>query len=232
MAEPTLLGDIIQPAWNGLTPEQRTCWHFWASANPQLDELGRLVTLYGQQAHYARNADLATALTVPLIEEPPANETPPQPIAILTFAWPIQSLIGGTVTARQGIVYGELSDPVPTNHVVIVKQGYDRKKTGRGRPPRIRHVTVLIPLDSGLVDFTIPTGYYATTSGDNKFSTIKGITARRRPDKPLATIRVVNATNGQTIRQVLANPFGGSPTGANRARATSVNPDSGINHYP
>jgi len=232
MAEPTLLGDIIQPAWNSLTPEQRTCWHFWAQKTPQLDELGRLVTLYGQQAHYSRNADLATALTVPLIEEPPANETPPQPIAILTIAWPIQSLIEGTTTARQGIVYGELSDPVPTNTVVIVKQGYDRKKRGRGRPPRIRHVTVLVPLDTGFIDFNLPTGYYATTSGDNKFSTIKGITARRRPDKPLGTVRIVNATNGQTIRQVLNNPFGGAPTGANRPRATSVNPDSGINHYP
>ena len=230
--DPTLLGDIIQPAWQSLTPEQRTCWHFWAATHPELDESGRLVTLYGQQAHYAKNADIATAVTVPLLDDPPPNSTPPFTVAMVTYAWPIQSLLGGTVTARQGLVWAELDDPVPSNQIVIVKQGYDRKKTGTGRPPRIRHVTILLPLDTGMVNLQIPTGYYATTSGDNRYSTIRGITARRRPDRPLGTVRIVNIENGQTIRETMDNPFGGSRTKTNRPRATAYKPLSGINHYP
>ena len=47
MAAPTLLSDVIQPAWQALTPEQRTCWHFWALEHPQIDAAGALRTLYG-----------------------------------------------------------------------------------------------------------------------------------------------------------------------------------------
>lgn len=232
MAEPTLLGDVIQPEWQSLTPEQRTCWHFWALANPQQDEQGRLTTLYGQQAHYARNADIATAVTVPLLTEPPPDTTPPAKVAIVTFAWPIQSQLTMTTTARNGYAWAETSKPLPADTLIIVKQGYDRKKTGKGRPPRVRHITVLIPLDAGKIDLRAPTGYFASTAGENRYSRIKGVTAKRRPDLPLGTVRIVNVTNGETIREILKNPNGGARKKNNRARATQHRPLDGTNHYP
>lgn len=232
MAEPTLLSDEIHPAWMGLTADQRICWHFWAAAHPMYDQGGQLRTLYGAQAHYKKNADIAVTETNPLLADPPATTTPPLPVAIITVAWPLQSLISGTTTARRGLVYLDLDEVVPVDAAVIVRQGYDKKHVGRGRPPRIRHVTIIQPLDVGAIALDIPTGYYATTAGNNKFATIRGRTAQRRPDKPLGTVRIVNLTNGQTVRQVLSNPFGGSKTKSNRARATAVDPLSGVNHFP
>lgn len=232
MPEPTLLSDFIQPHWNALTPEQRVCWHFWAADHPLVDELGRLRTLYGAQAHYNRNGNIAVTEDNTLLGNPPTTMTAPQAVAIITVAWPLQSLISGTTTARRGLVYLELDEPMPTDTAVIVKQGYDKKHNGPGRPPRVRHVTIIQPLQSGDVALDIPDGYYATTAGNNKFATIRGRTAQRRPDKPLATVRIVNLTNGQTVREVLKNPFAGSPTKSNRARATAVQPTGGVNHYP
>jgi|ERR671922_910872 hypothetical protein len=232
MAEPTLLGDLIQPAWQLLTPEQRTCWHFWAAAHPQLDEQARLRTLYGQQAHYARNASIAVSEAVPYLNNPPPNTDPPKQVLVFTMAWPIQSRLMGGTTARQGFVFLRLANPMPADAVAIVTQGYDKKKRPRGRPPRVRHVTVIVPLQGGEVFIDLPDGYYATTSGDNRFARILGVTARRRPDLALGKMRVVNITNGQTIRQILANPYGGARKKNNRARATSVKPLTGTNHYP
>lgn len=231
MAEPTLLGDIIQPAWNSLTPEERTCWHFWALANPLIDELGVLRTLNGEQAHYQRNKDLAVTESVPLLTEPPADFTPPRPVAVITLTWPLASQLGGSISTRGGFVALELEDELPADTAAIVTQGYYRKKNGGGRPPRIRHVCVILPLATGQVNLQLPSGYYATTSGDNKFARIFGVTAQRRPDRPLATIKLVNVENGQTLRQIIANPYGGSRKKTNRPRATQVNPRPG-NHYP
>jgi len=186
----------------------------------------------GESGHYKKNADIAVTELNPLLDDPPTTTTAPPAVAILTIAWPLQSLINGTTTARGGLVYLELDEPMPADTAVIVRQGYDKKHIGAGRPPRIRHVTIIQPLDSGDVALDIPTGYYATTAGNNKFATIRGRTAQRRPDKPLGTIRIVNLLNGQTVRQVLRNPFAGSPKKTNRARATANNPLLGVNHYP
>ncbi len=232
MAEPTLLGDIIQPAWQSLTPEQRNCWHWWAAAHPQTDELGRLRTFYGQQAHYSRNAELAVVESVPLLSDPPPDENPPFTVAILSVAWPLQSLLSGTTTARRGLVYLQLSDAMPSDAVAIVRQGYSQKKTGRGRPPRIRHVTILVPTQTGDVSLVDSLGYFASTAGSNRYATIHGQTAQRRPDLPLGTIRFTSITNGTTIAQTLKNPFGGARKKTNRARATATAPTTGVNHYP
>jgi hypothetical protein len=231
MPDPTLLGDLIQPAWQALTPAQRTCWHFWAAAHPQQTEGGYLFTMFGQQAHYSRNADLAVTETATLLTEPPPNTTPPKPVAIVSLAWPRASLTVGGVTARQGFAVLDVSAALPADTIVIVRQGYDRKKTGKPRPPRIRHVTIIVPLTSGLISLVLPAGYYATTSGNTKFAKIKGVSAKRRPDLPLGTIRVVNTTNGETIRQVLANPYGGSRTKSSRAPASQFSTSS-RNHFP
>jgi len=71
MPVPTLLTDRIQPAWQALTPQQRTCWHWWAQVNPVTNDSGELRTLYGNQAHYRTNANLAIPTTPTLIHDPP-----------------------------------------------------------------------------------------------------------------------------------------------------------------
>lgn len=213
---PTLLSDQIQPAWQNLTPEQRTCWHFYALAHPELSATGELRTLYGQQLHYSRNADIATTATEPLLNDPPPTETLPTPIDVVTVVWPLTTRLGSAETARYGVAFVNINVAIPANHAAIVRQGYDRKKTGKGRPPRIRHVKALAPGSIGIKDLTTPSGYFSSTGGWNKFASIKGRTARRRTDKPLGTLRVINLENGKTIRQLLSNPFGTSATDVHR----------------
>lgn len=231
MPAPTLLSDIIQPAWQALTPEQRTCWHFWAAAHPQMDESGELRTLYGQQAHYARNSIIAASEAGSLLDDPPSDEQPPPAVVINSYAWPLQSLVDGTTTKRTGWVYLEVIGEIPAEAIITVRQGYDRKRTGKGRPPRIRHVTIMQPLTTGVVQLDVPSGYYATTGGENRYARIKAVTARRRPELPLGTIKITRTTNGKTVRQLLTNPYGGARTKINRPRATAVKPRPG-DHYP
>lgn len=232
MPDPTLLGDIIQPAWQALTPEQRTCWHFFAAAHPTLDAAGVLRTLYGQQYHYKTNSWIAVAEGPPLIDEPIAPGAPPSDIPIETNAWPLQALRADNTTARQGLAYATIKNPTPNTVVIVVRQGYTNKKTGAPRPPRIRHVTVVQPTDSGDFDLAIPDGYFASTGGRRKFSVITGKNAKRRPDKPLGSALLIDITTGAKLSVVLKNPYGGGRTGSNRPRATSVDPTSGVNHYP
>jgi hypothetical protein len=232
MPDPTLLGDLIQPAWNSLTPEQRTCWHFFAAANPKLTANGALHTLYGQQLHYKTNAWIAVADGPALLTDPPPTPTPPPPVEIQSAAWPLQSYTSGGATARNGFAYITVPFPTPAQLAVIIRQGYIRKLSGNSKPTRIRHVTIILPLDSGDFNLTDPRGYFATTGGRRKFSVITGRNAKRRPDKPLGTAILINVDTGEKQTATINNPFGGSRTKSNRPRATSVSPTSGVNHYP
>lgn len=231
MALPRLIPDRIAPAWNDLTPEQRVCWHFTAITIPFMNAWGNIEILPGYQYFYERNNDLAVIDETLMLEDPPPNHAPPQQVAIVTVAWPLGSRIEGTTTARRGYAFLQLDDVLPAETAAIVTQGYYRNKSREIKKPRIRHVTVIEPLATGDVSLVIPTGYYATTSGNNRFARIRGIKARQRPDLPLGTLKVVNVTTGQTIRQILSNPNGGTPTGVNRPRATAVDPTPG-DHYP
>lgn len=232
MPEPTLLGDVIQPAWQSLTAEQRTCWHFFALQHPQLVEDGRLFTLWGMQLHYALNANIAVTETNPLLDDPPATTDKAEPVTFTAYAWPLQSRMADLSTSRNGFLYLEGNKPVPITVAAIVHQAYLRKKGGPGRPPRLRHATVAQPGSTGVLSLSTPEGYFATTAGDNRYSRIKGRTARRRGDLPLARVKTINLENGQITRGVIANPFGGSRTKTNRARATQIDPTNGVNHYP
>lgn len=216
MAEPTLLGNIIQPAWQALTPEQRTCWHFWALAHPQITRLNELRTLYGQQAHYSRNKSIAVTLTAPLLTNPPPNDALPSMPTIYSRAWSNAARLAGNITARGGLAYLEVLQPPAANVWVIVTQGYDKKRKGTGRPPRVRHVTTIAAGFTGTVALTDPEGYFASTNGRPKFSFITGRTAQRRRDKPLGKVRVINIDSGIETSATLANPFGGSNTETSR----------------
>jgi hypothetical protein len=231
MALPRLISDLIAPAWTDLTPEQRVCWHFTAATRLFINAWGNREILPGYQYFYERNNDLSVIEPTLMLEEPPPNHKPPQQVAIVTVAWPLGSQIQGTTTARRGYAFLELDDVLPADTAAIVTQGYYQNKTRALKKPRIRHVTVIEPLATGTVNLVIPTGYYATTSGDNRFARIRGIKARQRPDLPLGTLKVVNIETGQTIRQILSNPNGGTPSGINRPRATAYKPTAG-DHYP
>ena len=231
MAEPTLLGDIIQPAWEALTPEQRTCWHIWAQRNPQSDARGRLTTLYGQQAHYQKNAPIAVAETVPLLADPPTSSTKPKAPKITSSLWPLKSKPPTGPSSNRPIAYVDFVEPLDGDTLVVIRQSYTRKLNGKGRPPRIRHVTIVPPLGGGEVILTESIGYFATTAGLNRFAKIRGVTAKRRPDKPLGSARVINLLNGQIIQVSIPNPYGGTRKKSSRARATQIKPTPG-DHWP
>jgi hypothetical protein len=74
--------------------------------------------------------------------------------------------------------------------------------------PRVRHVTTIEAPATAPVPLNVPQGYYATTAGINRFATIRGVTARRRPDLPLGKLRVINTTNGVLRTQTIPNPTG------------------------
>lgn len=232
MPEPTLLGDVIQPAWQALTPEQRTCWHFFAAAHPKMTATGEVRTLYGQQFHYNTNAWLAVAQGPALIAEPPTTPTKPPITEIESAVWPLQALRSDDTTARQGLAYIALKEPNNNEVAIVIRQGYVNKKTGKPGPPRIRHVTVIQPEAAGPWDLTVPEGYFASTGGRRKFSVITGKNAKRRPDKPLGSAIFIDIYSGEKLTTILKNPYGGGSTGSNRPRATQVNPTSGVNHYP
>lgn len=229
---PTLLSSILAPAWNALTAEQRTCWHFWALAHPQTSEQGVLRTNYGNQEHTARNANIAVADGPALITDPPTTQPDPPFVTVIVIAWPLQSKLQGAEIARRGVIALEFPNPLPANITAIVTQGYTQKHSGKGRQPRIRHVTRKLPGTDGVLRLDIASGYFAETSGDTKYARIKGISARRRPDLPIAKLKIIDVETGKRARQAIANIYGGGPTKINRPRATAVNPTTGTNHYP
>lgn len=221
MSLPSLIGDRLAPSWQALTPAQRLCWHFWAAAHPQtVDDLDYMI-LIGWQAYIERNASLMLPDTAMPLTEPPAATTPPARVAILTMSWPRQSRVAVTGTSRYGYTFVQLTDAMPANQIAIVHQGYSRQRKDPKKTTGVRHVTVLLPLDTGPVSLLVPTGYFASTAGATKFARIKGRTARRRPDQPLGKLRVVNTDTGETIQQILSNPNGGGRKRIKRPR-----------HYP
>jgi len=231
MPEPTLLTDVINPAWAALTAEQRTCWHFWALAHPRANLAAKLQALYGKQAHYSYNADAARAeLTLPLTS-PPTATTPPVQVIIRANGLSMKTKLPDGTVHRYGIAWINLPHKVPGDSLIIIKQSYTRKRAPQKRPARTRHVRVVTVDEEGNILLTSPNGYYASTAGNNRFATIKGRTARRRPDLPFARYKIVRLSTGTYEIRTIPNPFGGNRRKTNRARATQVNPKT-PDHYP
>jgi hypothetical protein len=88
----------------------------------------------------------------------------------------------------------------------------------KSKKPAVRHVTTWQEGDAEEISLDEPTGYYATTAGENRFARIKGLTARRRPDLPLGRVKFINRDNGKIIYATIPNPTGGSPTNISRPR--------------
>ena len=113
------------------------------------------------------------------------------------------------VTLRLGTAQFWLTAGSPPEYVTLAT-GFipDPIHENISRAPRVRHVTVIAAGGSGEFSLTEPSGYFATTAGANRFATIKGQTARRRPDLPLGKIRVINTSNGVMRKRSIPNPTG------------------------
>jgi hypothetical protein len=219
MSIPTIIGDILSDAWNALTADQRSCWHFFAMKNPIIDEEGELTTLNGWQIYYRQNVYIAIGEDYALLEDPPANLDPPPTRTLQATLWSAKGLLASGATTRRSTLVLEVKQALSADAFEILTQGYTENHGGPPIPahpsrttsrqrPSPRHVTILEPLFTGIVDLQTPTGYFATTGGRAKFSTIKGITARRRPDLPAAKLRAVSLLNGQTAESTVLNAAG------------------------
>lgn len=178
----------------------------------------------------------------PLPGKTAAGPSKQRSAAAVTFKWP--SALKNPATITQG--YTEFSgahdvDPLTqrvsavfTDHQAWITTGITGEylTTGvatpqrptsakKNRRPSTRHAAVYAPSDPDTIRLDTPTGYYATTAGENKFATIRGLTARRRPDLPLGKALFINTANGRRERKTIPNPTGGSVSQVSRPR-----------HYP
>lgn len=252
MSRRGIIYDRLKTAWEALSAEQRTCWHFTAQQNPTLNAAGELRTQNGWQYFVDTNSALAVVDESYILTDPPTTTDIPEPINVIVGLWPIPSKLAAGGSTPKPKPWTQLGLPVPSTQTAIITQGYDTFEnfhqilplTGRiscayndhtewlraGDPldyvttdklylqvpgtehkssaPRVRHVTTMIPDQTGAVPLDEPTGYFATTAGLNKFATIKGLTARRRPDLPLGKLRTISLVNGRVNKTTIPNPTG------------------------
>jgi hypothetical protein len=225
--DPTLLTDRLIPHWISISPDQRCCWHFDAAVHPIKGKTGRTTILYGYQYFYNRNVLLIVANDSWALDDPPPNTTDPLPEIIPAIVWPKASKSPTPPNRRRPVLYLAPLQPWPTGQFGIVTQAYYRNKRNPPNRPRIRHVKVILEGTQNPFTLRIPDGYYAETAGQNRFATIKGGTALRRPDLPVGTVFNVRRDNGSWARYVIPNPTGGSRKRTTRKRHEEVGPNSG-----
>jgi hypothetical protein len=203
---PTELGDIIADGWAALTEEQKIKWNFWTLEHPITSSRGDKIGLYGWQGYYQVNAVIATVDPTAILSDPPTTTTPPATTALTPQVWTKRARLASGATLRGALAWIELADEVPTGTSLVIKQAYDIRSNKSRRLPRTRHVTVALETEAGPLNLQVPRGYYAETAGANKFASIKGATAARRRDLPLAQALWVNMTNGTVTKESVKNP--------------------------
>lgn len=129
--------------------------------------------------------------------------------------YPINQRITATFADHQTWITTGITGEYLTTGVATAQRETSAKKN---KKPSVRHVTTYQLGDAEVISLNDPKGYYATTAGENKFATIKGMTARRRPDLPLGRVTFINLDNGEIIEQTIPNPTGGSPSQISRPR--------------
>jgi hypothetical protein len=227
MPKPVALTDRIIPRWIHLPADTRCCWHFDAATKPIKTARGFIATLYGYQYFYNRNILLIIADENFDLTDPPANIDPPEVEVIPAIVWPKPSKRNQGPNARGPSLWLEPKRPWPTGTVGIVRQGYAHNIRNPPNRPRPRHVRIIYEATIGSIFLTVPTGYYSTTQGLNRFATIWGYTARRLRSHPVARVLTVNRANGSSSTYTVPNPLGGSRTGVKRKRHEEAGPDTG-----
>lgn len=203
----TLLESIIADAWDALTDEQRTLWNFWTLDHPHTTATGKKLGLYGWQGYYQRNAWLAIADVSLLLSSPPTDDQPPLIVNVTAAVAKKKSQLSDGTTVNAGFAWLQLQSQLPSTTALIVIQGNRTVSPTSRRPPRARHVTVVLPNESGPVNLQVARGWYALTAGVNRYSSIKGYNARRLRRHPLAKLVWVNTDNGATTFAVVPNPW-------------------------
>lgn len=216
MSAAGILRDLIADRWAGLTAEHHTCWQFYAAANPRPDRRGRLTTLTGWQMYYSVNANLAVQQPPQWIDEPPDNHEPPPTLNITAAAWARTVRLANGTTALSGFAWLEIDTAIPDNTYAVVTQAYATQLKNPLVRSRIRHTNVLAAGTTGTVNLQTPTGYYAETAGNNKFARIKGLSARRRQDRPLGTVKIFMVIGDGQKRVTIPNPLVGYVSGVRR----------------
>jgi len=117
-------------------------------------------------------------------------------------------------TSQAWITTGTTGEYLTTG--VLTAQRPDPPK--KNKKPAVRHVSTWQNGDAQEINLSDPKGYYATTAGLNRFATIKGMTARRRPDLALGRVTFINRDNGERVKATIPNPTGGSPSRGARPR--------------
>jgi hypothetical protein len=227
MPRPTLLTQKLRPRWIDLSPDQRCCWHFDAARKPVRNAKGVSNTLYGYQYFYNRNVLLIVADDSYVLDDPPQDHTAPEVEIIPAMVWPNAARRADGTTTRRPSLWLQPQRLWPENSFGIVRQGYAKNIRNPPNRPRPRHVKIVQPLTLVPIFLTVPNGYFATTNGLNRFATIKGGTAARVRDKPVARVLTVSRTNGSYSTYPVPNPYGGAPTGTKRKRHEDAEPNSG-----
>lgn len=125
-----------------------------------------------------------------------------------------QRITAVDVSGQHWIVTGTPGEYLTTG----VSTGARPIPPSQSKKPAVRHVVVRQDSDPLEFDLTTPNGYFATTGGSNKFASIKGMTARRRPDLPLGKAKFVNIRTGRILEKSIPNPTGGSRSIISRNR--------------
>lgn len=230
MPVPTIISDVFAPHWATLADQQKTCWHFFALTHPVTNKRGHLRVLTDFQMFYKVNVYLGVTDDAAILDDPPADFTPPSLEGFHAPApqnWRIKHRTAAGVTERHPKIKVHLNQPFPLGMYGIVQQTYTQNHggppiTGHSTspfayaPPSPRHVTIIKPGDSGDVDLLTPTGYFASTGGRPKFSHIRGIAQTWRPADPSAKVILVSAANGAISRVTIPRARGAHQSRAQR----------------
>lgn len=204
---PTLLDQRIAGAWGALTDEQRLCWNFYTLANPVTTSKGYRWSLYGYPGFYSVNAWLAVLGSSFILDDPPTSKAPPSTYRVTAMATRKRVQLFGASSQPRGYAWLDLLGPLDADTALIVRQGDRSKSPSSGRPARKRHVTTLLPGETGPINLQAPRGFFAETAGITKYASIRGGTAARLPKLPFAELLWVRVSNGQTSHETVANPY-------------------------
>jgi hypothetical protein len=200
----TFVDDLLAPVWAGLSAAQRSSWHSFGANTPLRNRAGKVVALNGWQAFVSINGLLAVGDTSLVLTDPPSNLTPPAPIPLSAFSVRLVHKGPDGKTYRQGRIYLELSEPTPTNRLIILLNNRARISPWSRRPWYATKRTAILPGSSGVVDLTARVGYTVAGTRWLRRMRIEGPGFLARPGGPPIKAWTVSTENGMRTISTLA----------------------------
>jgi hypothetical protein len=197
MAFPSLVGDVLAPAWAALTPAQRSSWHSYAASTPVYNLKRRVVALNGWQMWVHVNSILATADAGLILPDPPPDLVRPSPVPLAGYAirGPHVGPDGKTYTA--GRIYLYLNEPTPADRVLVVLNNVQRVSRWSARPWYPTKRTAILPGTTGWVDLTGRVGYTLAGPKWLKRMEVRGPGFLAHPAGMPVPVWTVSTVNGQ-----------------------------------